>query len=49
MQGTIAQELHVHDDNMLASRLFYLADYVREVWKRKAEAVSKGEVYIGGV
>jgi len=48
MQRTIAQELHIYDDQMLSSRLFYLSTFVKDVWKRKAEAIKNGEIYIGG-
>ena len=41
--------MHIYQEDMLAADLFYLADYVRESWKRKAEAVAEGSTYIGGV
>jgi hypothetical protein len=49
MQSIVAQELHVYDEQMLASRLFYFSSYVKEVWKHKGDAIEKGVVYIGGV
>jgi len=33
---------------MLVSRLMYLSDKVREVWKVKAKAIEEGKIYIGG-
>lgn len=45
----IGQEMHIYDENMLASRLFYFSGYVQEAWKVKAKAISEGAVYIGGV
>ena len=47
-QSTIAQEFHIYDENMLVSRLIYLSDKVREVWKSKAKAVTEKQIYIGG-
>lgn len=48
MQRVLAQEFHLYDENMLASRLFFLSESVRDIWKKKADAVERGQVYIGG-
>lgn len=48
MKRSVAQELHIHDDQMLASDLFYYANFVKDVWKKKVDAAKAGEVYIGG-
>jgi hypothetical protein len=48
MKSAVAQELHIHDDNMLTSDLFYYSSYTKSVWKKKQEAIKNGEVYIGG-
>lgn len=47
-QATLAQEFHIYDENMLVSRLIYLSDKVRDVWKSKAKAIEDGQVYVGG-
>ncbi len=47
-QALIAQEFHIYDESMLASRFFYLSDKVPVIWKNRAKAVEAGEVYIGG-
>lgn len=47
-QALIAQEFHIYDENMLASRFFFLAEKVQGIWKTKSQAIEKGQVYIGG-
>ena len=44
----VAQEFHIYDENMLASRFFFFVDKVQAIWKAKAKAVEAGQVYIGG-
>jgi len=44
----IAQEFHIFDENMLASRLFFLSESVTAIWDAKKKAIEKGEIYIGG-
>ena len=47
-QALIAQEFHIYDESMLASRFFYLSDKVQVIWQNKKKAITDGEVYIGG-
>jgi hypothetical protein len=44
----IAQEFHIHDENMLVSRFLWLSDKIPNIHQAKAKAVEAGEVYIGG-
>ncbi len=46
--AVLAQEFHIYDEQMLASRFFYLSDRVQEIWKVKAKAVEERKIYIGG-
>jgi len=48
MKRSIAQELHLNAEDMLSSDLFYYTGFVKDVWKKKAEAAKNGELYIGG-
>ena len=47
-QAMVAQEFHIYDENMLASRFFFFVDKVQAIWQAKAKAVEAGQVYIGG-
>ena len=46
-QSKISQEFHVYDENMLASRFFFLSDKVGVIRQHKLEALKNNEVYIG--
>jgi hypothetical protein len=48
MQATVAQELHVYDEQMLSSRLFYLTSAVKQIWENKKNAIESGVIYVGG-
>jgi hypothetical protein len=47
-QTLIAQEFHIYDESMLASRFYYLSDKVQNIWQNKKKAITDGEIYIGG-
>lgn len=44
----VAQEFHIYDERMPASRLFFLSEKALAVWDKKAKALSENQVYIGG-
>ncbi len=48
MQRVIAQEFHIYDEEMLASRLFYMSAAVKEVWQSKKKAYEEKQIYFGG-
>jgi hypothetical protein len=48
MQGMIAQEFGVYDENMLSSRLLYLSSLAKQIWENKKTAIEQGLIYIGG-
>jgi len=48
MQGVIAQEFGIYDEQMLSSRTFYLASLAKQIWENKKTSIESGMVYIGG-
>lgn len=48
MQGVIAQEFGIYDEDMLSSRTMYLASLAKQIWENKKTSIESGMVYIGG-
>ena len=48
LQSRISECYHIYDENMLASRFFWLAQKAVVIWEARADADEKRQIYYGG-